>query len=195
MLQEIKYFLIKNWWQLIILIPGAFLITFLHELAHAIPVWLQGGTVEEFVWHSDKEGMWGHVSYTFPPSIKYNSFIITIAPYLSALVILTVTFLTTFVIKPSNRIFASFIFICLIVIPLGEIAYALFPYNFYSKKNDLYYAFGNPTLLISFSTIILVIGGTYLAYISHKNIFNIHALSLRSFILLSTIPIFLLAVY
>lgn len=193
MLQEIKTFLFRNWWHLILFIPGAYAITFLHELAHAIPVWLQGGEVVEFVWYGGNTEYWGHISYTFPENIEYNSFIISIAPYTLAFMIFVITFLVSLNVKSINYIFASCVFIWLIVVPLAEIAYALFPYNLYGKKNDLMYAFGEPTFTVSIFTFGLTVIGVLFAYIAHKKLFHPKVLSFKSFIFLSSIPILILS--
>lgn len=174
------------------MIPGAFLITFIHEFMHALAVWAQGGKVLDFVWTGESEN-WGHVDYSFPATMDYNSTIISLAPYLFAMLILLIGLLISFVPFRKSYFLSSLIFVWLVLIPLGEIAYVLYPYSFYNSQNDLYHVAGNRSWWFILISLILSMAGVWLAYISHVRLFKSEAVTARAFVLLSLIPLAILA--
>ena len=194
MLQELKQFFLRNWWNLILIIPGAYFITFLHELAHAIPVWAQGGTVTEFIWYGDKEG-WGHINYSFPKNIDYNDTIISLGPYISAIIIFFIGNLISRIIRNKYAVLSSLTFVWLIVIPLAELAYGLFPYCIYNTDNDIFHAFGKANSSIIICTIFATVFSTISAYFAHENLYHSQSLSPKTFFAVSLLPITIIAIF
>ena len=80
MVPEIGQFIRRHLWQLLLLVPGALLVTATHEAAHAVAVVLQGGTVREFRWLPTWSN-WGSVSYQFPAGVEHSGVIVSLAPY------------------------------------------------------------------------------------------------------------------
>src|SRR5262245_36372498 len=79
--RDIITFFKNHWIHIIIAIPAAIAFTVLHELAHCAAVWIQGGTVTEFVWLPSK-AEWGHIRYLFPADTTYNATAISLSPYI-----------------------------------------------------------------------------------------------------------------
>lgn len=65
MLREIWTFMRRHWLHVLLVPPGALLVTLLHESAHAVAVWIQGGTILEFVWQPTKQ-LWGMSAMILP---------------------------------------------------------------------------------------------------------------------------------
>ncbi|MFO1501308.1 MAG: hypothetical protein U1G07_23455 [Verrucomicrobiota bacterium] len=141
MISEIEHFFRRHWWHLLLLIPGAFLVTLLHEAAHAVAVLLQGGTVNEFVW-LPQAGSWGHVLYTPKPGERGFQAMVALAPTMLWLAMSIGACLLCLRAHEFSYPAASFIFFWLYVIPLADIAHAAFPF-LAGKAND-YAALGTP---------------------------------------------------
>jgi hypothetical protein len=186
-------FLKKNWWHVILLIPGVTFITFLHEFAHAVAVKIQGGKVIEFVWFGDTNH-WGHVRYSFPKGVEYNDMVISLAPYGSALVLFLIGCSLAFFFKDKIYLLSSFIFVWHIILPIAEIAHALLPYSFYNAENDFHHAFGISEWYYAFIALIYIILACLISYYKHKILFGSNAMPLIWFLCLSFFPVLLLSI-
>ncbi len=152
-------FCVAHWWHLLLLVPGALLVTILHEAAHALLVLIQGGTVHEFRFLPGV-GFWGYVQYSFPVGEVYSSFAISIAPYVMWLVFCLLA--TGLCVARRFRFgLASLIYIWLFVVPLADIANAAFPWLLHHKDNDFFSAFGEPVAMQAWSVLLVVIGVAY----------------------------------
>jgi hypothetical protein len=145
MLRESLTFITRHWWHVLLFVPGALAVTTLHELAHALAVIVEGGTVTEFVW-LPSAGEWGHVAYVFPDGAAYSQVFIAAAPYMLWVTVALLTGL--FACRSRGLSFggASILFAWFFVIPLGDIANAAFPY-LKGERNDLWFTFGPPSIV------------------------------------------------
>lgn len=79
--KEVLQFFRGHWPHVSIGVPGLVAFTILHELAHCVAVWLQGGTVTEFVW-LPSAGEWGHMRYDMSLDVPISSKIVSLSPYI-----------------------------------------------------------------------------------------------------------------
>jgi len=148
-LTECVSFSKQFWLHLLFLIPGALVVTFLHEFFHGAAVVLQGGRVTEFVFLPTKH-VWGYILYRFPPGYPFSQFIISMAPYCVSFFVCFFSFkYSQYVVfrKPWKR--TAFYF-WLYIIPAGDIVYAAWPYLLFSNRNDFYQAFGPVSIPVVF---------------------------------------------
>src|SRR5687767_10998692 len=95
MLLETLSFVRRHWPHVLLAVPGAVVVTILHESAHAIAVLLQGGTLSQFVW-LPRSGKWGYISYDFPNGVPYSTLSIVLAPYCLWLLLAILTSVVSF---------------------------------------------------------------------------------------------------
>ena len=69
LLKDMVSFFKGHWPHFILAVPGAVAFTALHELAHCVVVWVQGGSVTGSVWLPSGAD-WGHMRYSFPPDAE-----------------------------------------------------------------------------------------------------------------------------
>jgi hypothetical protein len=190
MVHETLDFFRRHWPHLPLLLPGALLVTILHESAHAVAVLIQGGTLSRFVWLPEA-GRWGYVSYEFPAGVPYSEFLISIAPYLLWLLLAIFTFLVSLSGQKFAHWKASVLYFWLFVIPLADIANTAFPY-LAGRDNDFRSAFGQPSLFIGLSIVLVgvltVIGG----YCVQSRLYREDRLSPSSYLALSTIALIMI---
>jgi hypothetical protein len=79
-------FVKAHWPHLLLVPPAIFAVTIIHEGAHAVAVWAQGGSVTEFAFVPTR-ALWGHVSYQFPLRVTYSDFAIGVLPYVAWLTV------------------------------------------------------------------------------------------------------------
>lgn len=195
MLREIWTFIRRHWLHLLLVAPGALLITVLHEGAHAAAVILQGGTVSEFVWLPGKHywgsSYWGYVSYDPPALAPFSEFFVSIAPYLLWLFLAMVAV----VLSRRRRQFAfwtaSSMYGWLFVAPLADVANTAFPY-LAGRDNDFMSAFGPPSLS---AWVLIVLLGALALIIGHplqRRLYRTQGLCLQSYVVLSSAVILLI---
>lgn len=163
MFAEAWTFIRRHWGHALLLPPGAIFVTVLHEAAHALAAWIQGGTLLEFAWLPwASAGHWGYVRYEFPPGVAYSSFAISVAPYVMWLMMAGLAWLLSLRRQHWGFGMASAIFVWLYVVPLADIANAALPWM-HGSDNDFFQAFGSPmnldALLIDLSIIVAVLIG------------------------------------
>ena len=179
---------------LLVAIPAAVLFTIFHELAHCTAVWLQGGTVTDFVWIPSGDE-WGHMRYVFPKGVTYNQTLVSIAPYICEIVLIIIAGILSLKKKPWNFLCASTIFIWLFVVPIADTANAAIPYILHNANNDLKQAFGSVQSSFIFMGIIFGIVAIVYGFFLNKQLYRERALSLSAYSILvitATIAITLL---
>lgn len=184
LIPEILLFLRWHWWHLVLLIPGAVLVTLLHEAAHAVAVVVQGGSVHEFVWLPGR-GSWGHVAYSFPPGARYSRTLIALAPTIVWVSLAGGVCSLSLRTRVFGYLQASLAYFWLFVIPLADVAHAAFPF-LAGHDNDYASAFGEPgaasAVMIGTAAVVAWIGG----YFVQLRLYRAHALSGAAYGLLST---------
>jgi hypothetical protein len=185
MLHETLNFIRRHWPHLLLVVPGAIVVTILHESAHAIAVLLQGGTLSRFVW-LPSAGKWGYISYNFPDGTTHSTLSIILAPYCLWLLLALLTSLVSFRLQKVVYWKASFLYFWSFVVPLADIANTAFPY-LAGKRNDFRAAFGQPSVfagaIISLFCVLTVIGGYYV----QRRLYREDRLSASSYLALSSI--------
>lgn len=189
MLREIWTFIRRHWLHLLLVAPGALLITVIHEAAHAAAVILQGGTVSEFVWlpgkHEGGSSYWGYVSYGPPALDTLSQFFVSIAPYLLWLFLAMVVVVLSLRRRQFAFWAASSLFGWLFVAPLGDVANAAFPY-LAGSNNDFMSAFGPPSLSAWVLTALLGALALVTGYPVQRRLYRAQALGLPSYLVLSS---------
>lgn len=187
LIQEMWIFVRRHWWHLLLLIPGAVLVTILHEATHAVAILVQGGTVREFVWLPER-GSWGHVAYDFPPGAGYSRTIVALAPtalWLSLAVVACLLCLRTTTFSYRS---ASVVFLWLFVIPLADVAHAAFPF-LAGGVNDYASAFGRPAAASAVAIAIATIVAWMSGYFVQLRLYREHALTVLAYAILSTVAL------
>ena len=185
---EIFQFVKWHWPHLVAAIPLALVSTLLHETAHAVAVWVQGGTVLEFVWFPSGDN-WGHVRYSFPPDRVYSDFFISVAPYLFwTLCAATCVVLAFLLPQPVSFRTGSILYIWLYVAPLADIGYAAFPY-LQGKQNDFLSAFGPPGTGMSLLIYSGVLVAMAIGFFVHRTLYQDAKLSLPAYLILAWLTV------
>jgi hypothetical protein len=171
---------------LLIAIPAAVVFTVFYELAHCTAVWMQGGTVTDFVWIPSGEE-WGHMQYIFPKGTNYSSAIISTAPYILWITLCIIAGIFSLKRKPWKFLWASTIFIWLFVVPIADIANAAIPYIVRNANNDLKQAFGS--IQSSYIVVGCIFGIIAVIYglLLNKRLYRNNALSVAAYSILVAI--------
>jgi len=187
MLRQTLNFIGRHWPHLLLIIPGALLITIVHESAHAFAVFLQGGKLTQFVWLPEA-GKWGYITYEFPDGAAYSDFAISFAPYLVWLLLASFAAFLSLRSRQLSYWKASLAYLWLFVIPLADIANTAFPY-LAGRDNDFRSAFGNPSVIVGLAVglfgILALIGG----YHVQRCLYREDGLTTPSYLALSTIAL------
>ena len=123
-------------------------VTFFHELAHCVAVWVQGGTVTEFVFLPGDQRL-GHMSYDVPPGALFVEELVSAAPYamwgsLAALTALVAAFRPRLPLAVSSTLF-----VWGYVVPLLDVANAVGGWvSFGSLGGDISALAGGPPTLL-----------------------------------------------
>ncbi len=140
--REVLRFTLAHWLHFLLLLGlGVVGITSLHELAHAVAVWVQGGELLDFrVLHDGTS--WGHVQYRFPEGVAYNARLISAAPAIAALGAFGLGSLVAVVSKPGDGHVPRAVFFWLCLMPVGELGFMGLGYFTVGARCDLWYALG-----------------------------------------------------
>lgn len=138
---DILRFFKGHWPHVLLVVPGAIVVTAFHEMAHCLAVWLQGGSVTSFecIPSGDK---WGEMHYEFPQGAAYSGALIATAPYLASFALCVTTAILASRRRPWSYPIASTLFVWLFIVPAADIANAAIPYILRDADNDLRHAFG-----------------------------------------------------
>jgi hypothetical protein len=169
-MQQFVSFIRGHLLQLVLVVPGALLLTVMHESAHALAVVLQGGSITEFRWLPSASD-WGHVSFTFPSTIRYSPMVVSLAPHvLSLLLVIAAFLLAWFRPVPSDRA-ASYIYFWLYFIPAADFGFALLVWML-GGDNDVAKAFGPPSTLSAGSVLMYAAVVCTLGYVLQSRLYD-----------------------
>lgn len=150
-------------WVHLLLAPllGLTLITFLHELAHAALVLVQGGQLNDFSFLPSTSGF-GYVQYSFPPGVSYSAAAISLAPYVMWACFAGLALLLGLLWRTIPFWAGSTAFLWLFAVPMGDCAMACVG-HLAGAHNDLYHALGPPDeltalLVMSVATFAFLLG-------------------------------------
>ncbi len=181
---EILVFMKRHWVHLLLGIPMIIGWTILHELAHCLAVWTQGGTVTDFVWLPGDDH-WGYMSYQAEAfSFRMQQWV-ALAPYLIWTMFCLFAGVLAGVSPKGSFMINSTTYVWLFIAPVADIANAAIPYLLWGMENDLHHALGTPGLLIqsgfiSFSLLIVAYG-----FWLNRKLYHENALGLRAYTILA----------
>jgi len=189
--KDILLFFKGHWPHLIIAIPAAIIFTVPHELAHCLAVWIQGGTVTDFVWlPSGSE--WGHMSYSFPSGVEYSQTLVSLSPYIFWTSFCLIAGLLSLRKTAWHFWIASTIFVWLFIVPFADIANAAIPYLLWNNDNDFQQAFGPSQPSFVLIAIILGIVALIYGFIINKRLYRERALGFPTYCILAISAAFVL---
>lgn len=185
-LKDIFRFFKGHWPHLVVAIPAAVAFTALHELAHCVAVWVQGGAVTEFVW-LPSGAKWGYMRYSFPSDAEYSEAAISLCPY--AFWIAFCLFAGVLSLKRSAWPFwrSSTIFVWLFIAPVADIANAAVPYLIYDTDNDLRSAFGPIQSQLVLPLVGLGVAIAIYGYLLNKRLYRNRSVGLPAYCALAAI--------
>jgi|GEM_PF-1999649 len=159
----------------VVVAPAAlfFVVTFLHELAHAGCALALGAKVTEFVFLPTKGGPLGHMSWDPPRNaIPFFADWVAIAPYIMWGVCIAAVVVIAALPQRLHRWFAAFLFLWLFTVPLGDIAW-----NLLSTNGDLAYGFVWQVLML-----VGCVGVWGLGHIVQRRLFHERAVGVFGYI-------------
>jgi len=180
---EIAGFLRWHWPHVLVAVPGALLVTVLHEAAHAAAVVAQGGRLIAFTW-LPSAGHWGQVEYDFPADAEYCGFAISVAPYCLWVLVSGLAVLLSFRGRPYRPWTASGIFVWVFLVPLADIANTAFPF-LQGGRNDFLAAFGLPSASAWALTVLATLASVWLGFGVQARLYRERALSGRAYTILA----------
>jgi len=183
--QDILQFFKSHWPHFIVAIPAAIGITIVHEFAHCIGVWLQGGEVTNFVWLPSATE-WGHMEYVFAANTKQNQVVISFAPYMFWILLALLAGILASRRKPWPFWCASTIFLWFFVAPLADIANAAIPYLLWNHDNDFFQAFGDMRPAFIAIAILFGLASATYGYLLNKRLYRDRAIGFPAYCLLAT---------
>jgi hypothetical protein len=183
-IKDIVTFFRGHWPHVIIAIPAAVAFTSLHELAHCVAVWVQGGSVTEFVWlPSGSE--WGHMRYCFPPGVSYNSIAVSLSPYVFWALFCLVAGILSLRRRRWPFWFASTLFVWLFIVPLADIANTALPYLAFGSDNDFRHAFGPPRPAFALAAGICGVVAAVYGYLLNQRLYRDRAVGIFAYCVLA----------
>lgn len=188
LIQELTTFFRRHWIHLVLGIPGVVAVTVVHELAHAVAVWAQGGTVTEFAWWP-AGGHWGHVRYRFPEGAGASRTAVALAPYGLWINLWLLAGLLSLRRTQWSIAAAASIYIWLFVVPCGDIANALVPWLLSDTDTDFRQAFG-PALPqyhaagLGFGIVAILVG-----FLLQRGLYRVEALGVAPYGLLAGVAV------
>jgi hypothetical protein len=172
---------------LILAVPGLVVCTSVHETAHAVAVWFQGGQVLEFVW-LPQSTLWGFVRYDFPPARPYSVQAIAFAPYVLWIALALAILAIAWRRKAWPFWLASSLFFWGYAVPMADTGYAALPYLL-GGQNDLWSVFDAHTAwtkaCIVFAIVAAVVAGFYL----QRRLYGERGLSKAAYAILASLSL------
>lgn len=184
----------RSHWHVAGLLPFMLIaFTVLHEAAHGLAVWLQGGRVTEFVW-LPTGGQWGHVRYVFETDKAYSRSLIALAPYVLALAMTGTAILLSLRRKPWPHAVAGMIFAWLYVAPLAEIANAVVPW-LRGRPNDLSAVISGPGRIHLVMTLVGIAVALLVGWVLQRRLYRARALSAAAYLITAFLVLGILACF
>jgi hypothetical protein len=181
-LREIVGFLRWQWPHLLLAVPGALLVTVLHEASHAAAVAAQGGRLTGFQW-LPSGGHWGQVEYAFPAGVSYSIFAISVAPYCLWVLVAGAACALSLRERPCRPWVASASFVWVFVVPLADTANTAFPY-LDGAHNDFRSAFGAPSVLAWLLAISTTMACGLVGFVVQRRLYRERAVSHSAYLVL-----------
>lgn len=177
---------------MLLAIPASVAYTVLHELAHCIATWAQGGNVTRFIWLPTEE-FWGEMTYEFPRAAAFSDSAISVAPYVLWTTFCIIALALSFRRAAWPLWAASSIFVWLFLAPISDIAYAALAQIRSVEGTDLGRVFGEPSLAVTIGFIVYGLVLAFLGFLTQRQLYRERALSASSFCLLGALAFIVLA--
>ncbi len=186
MLKDIIFFFKSHWPHLIVAIPAAVAFTALHELAHCVAVWVQGGHVTNFVWLPTGT-QWGYMQYSFPIGTEYSSTAISLSPYIFWIFFCLLAGILS--LRRTNWSFwiASVIYVWLFIVPLADILNTTAPYLLKNANNDLQHAFGAVRSSYALIAVIVGIAIAIYGFLLNKRLYRDRSIGFSAYCVLTVV--------
>jgi hypothetical protein len=184
--KEIIEFFKGHWIHVLIGIPGCFVFTIFHELAHCVAAWVQGGRVIEFAW-LPSDGAWGHMRYEFDYGMAFSDRAVSIAPYLLWTTLCLIAFAVSFKRKPLPFWASSTVFVWFFLAPLADTANAAMPQLADGGLTDLGRVFGPPSLAVTIGFVTYAVAMAIAGYFTQKQLYRERSISLPTYMVLGLI--------
>ena len=192
-LWEIVSFFKSHWPHILIGIPAACAFTALHELAHCLAVWAQGGTVIEFAWLPTGK-RWGYIRYVFPPDASFSEAAVSFSPYALWILFCLIAWILSLRRSPWPFWAASAVFVWLFLVPMADIANAAFPYVLWNADNDFRHAFGPCRPSMAAAVLLAGALAVGVGYHVHRRLYRDRAVGLQAYGIVAATVVLLVAV-
>lgn len=184
-------------WQWLHVVAAPFvavtLVTFLHELAHCVAVWVQGGTVTSFRFLPTADS-YGMMTYEPPARGFFLPELVSLAPYLMWSGVAAFTVFLAIVPIRWPRAIASTLFVWMYVVPFLDIGMHLTTWALLGAAgNDITHALGRATLLDAlFVAVVLPIGWAF-TWLVQWRLYRDHSLSVAGYVVVTALGLLALA--
>ena len=178
--RDIVSFFRSHWPHLIIVIPAVFVFTAIHEFAHCIGVWIQGGQVTDFAW-LPSGAEWGHMQFVFPPGTEYNAAVISLGPYAMWICFILLAGILSLKRTAWPFWFASTVFIWLFAAPLADIANTAVPYLLGNAQNDMQNALGPAQFSYAMVAGVFFIAAAAYGFVLNKRLYRYRCIGLPAY--------------
>jgi len=166
--------------------------TLLHELGHAILVWLQGGVVHDLSFAPEQTRL-GETSYTLPEG--GHDWLVSLGPFVLWLACLLAASAAIFQFSRGRaEIMTRGLYVWLFVVPLGDIVWHALPWM-RGAQNDFYNVLGPPSLGTWLGVWIVIVSLLMLGYAVMRRGYGTSALSPLAYTLLSLVALALVALF
>jgi len=160
--------------------------TLLHELGHALFVWLQDGIVHDLSFAPGKSEL-GHTSYTLPDDGR--DWLVSLGPFLLWLGCLLTASAAIFQFsKGKAEMMTRGLYVWLFVVPLGDIVWHALPWM-RGAENDLFDVFGTPNLGTVLGAWIIIMSLLMLGYAVMRRGYGSRTLSASAYTLLALVAL------
>lgn len=190
--QEIGAFLWRHKLEMLLLPLWALTAaTLLHELGHAVFVWLQGGIVHDLSF-APEQAQLGHVSYTLPKAGRH--WLVSLGPFLLWLGCLLTASAAIFEFSRGKaEVMTRGLYVWLFVVPLGDIVWHALPWM-RGAENDIFNVLGPPNLGTVLGVWLVIVSLLTLGYAVMRRGYGGTSLSSRAYALLALAALAVVAV-
>jgi hypothetical protein len=166
--------------------------TLLHELGHAVFVWVQGGIVHDLSF-APEQAQLGQVSYRLPAAGR--DWLVSLGPFLLWLGCLLTASAAIFQFSRGKaEVMTRGLYVWLFVVPLGDVVWHALPWMG-GAENDIFTVLGPPNLGTVLGVWLVIASLLMLGYAVMRQGYGTSALSPIAYALLSLVALALVALF